>query len=160
MSTGKTLEGVFRGVVKDNRDPLKQHRIQVELDHAPGQSTTWAWPMHPSGITTPPPSIGQGVWVKFEKADPEFPLWYGEFGKHQSKNKKVHIKPLENTVSLTGISSYLVLIKQADGTQEVDLIASLVAMANKIKDLDSQLTTLHTTLATRTSPSHTHGSNG
>ena len=164
--TSKKLHGVYRGVVAKNKDPNNQGRIQVLLPHH-DEPTDWAWPMVPAGQGTHIPEIGQGVWVKFEKDDPEFPLWFGEFGKHKAKAKRVLIKPLLDSVSLSGITSYVVLVNKQDGTKEVDLTASLIAMANKLKNyetriasLESQLTTLHTTLATRTSPSHTHGSNG
>ena len=164
--TSKKLVGVFRGVVAKNNDPNKQGRIQVLLPHHK-EPTEWAWPMTPAGQGVHVPEIGQGVWVKFEKADPEFPLWFGEFGKSKVKGKKILIKPLLDSVSLTDISSYVVTVTKTDGTKEVDLTASLVSMANKLKNhetriasLESQLTTLHTTLASRTSPSHTHGSNG
>ena len=164
--TSKKLHGVYRGVVAKNNDPNKQGRIQVLLPHH-SETTDWAWPMVPAGQGIHIPEIGQGVWVKFEKDDPEFPLWFGEFGKHKAKGKRILIKPLLDSVSLTGITSYVVLTTKQDGTKEVDLTATFIAMANKLKDhetrvasLESQLTTLHNTLATRTAPSHTHGSNG
>ena len=164
--TSKKLVGVFRGVVAKNNDPNKQGRIQVLLPHH-NEPTEWAWPMVPAGQGVHVPEIGQGVWVKFEKADPEFPLWFGEFGKNKVKGKRILIKPLLDSVSLTTISSYIITVTKQDGTKEVDLTASLIAMANKLKDhetriasLESQLTTLHSTLATRTAPEHTHGSNG
>ena len=162
----KKLYGVFRGVVAKNNDPNKQGRIQILLPHQ-SEPTEWAWPMVPAGQGVHVPEVGQGVWVKFEKADPEFPVWIGEFGKHKAKAKRVLIKPLLDSVSLTTISNYVVTVTKADGTKEVDLTASIIAMANALKDhetritsLESQLSTLHSTLATRTSPSHTHGSNG
>jgi hypothetical protein len=160
MSNIKTLQGFYRGIVQDNKDPINQNRIKVTVQTSPGEKTDWVWPLEPANIHTPAPAIGQGVWVAFIGGDPEYPVWFGQFGKHQAKSKKVLIAPLANTVSLTGITSYVKTVVQKDGTTEVDLMATIIAMANKIKDLDSQLTTLHTTLATRTSPSHTHGSNG
>jgi hypothetical protein len=65
------------------------------------------------------------------------------------------------------LANYIKTKKQADGTTEVDLTQTLLAMANKLKDhetritaLEANLTALHSTLATRTSPSHTHTSAG
>lgn len=171
----KTLNGVYRATVFDNKDPKNQNRIKVVLQffNTPNNatqkplSTDWIDCLTPANITTPAPAVGQGVWIMFQAGDPSHPVWVGEFGKHQDKSKKISIKPLLNSVSLTGITTYLIVATQPDGTQEVDLVASLVAMASKLKDhetriasIESQLTTLHTTLATRTSPSHTHGSNG
>ena len=173
--TVKTLNGVYKATILDNKDPQKQNRVKVTLQffNTPKGatqkplSTDWIKPMMSAGITTPAPAIGQGVWVLFQAGDPSHPLWFGEFGKHQEKSKKVNIKPLLNSVSLTGLTPYLIIVTQADGTQEVDLVATLLAVAAKLKDhetritsLESQMATLHSTLATRTSPSHTHGSNG
>ena len=164
--TSKKLNGVYRGVVAKNNDPNKQGRIQILLPHQTEQ-TDWAWPMVPAGQGFYVPAVGQGVWVKFEKDDPEFPLWFGEFGKHKSKAKKILVRPLLDSVSLTGITTYVLLVTKPDGTKEVDLTGTIIAMAQKLKDhetrivsLESQLTTLHSTLASRTAPSHTHGSNG
>jgi uncharacterized protein involved in type VI secretion and phage assembly len=162
----KKLHGVYRGTVAKNNDPNKQGRIQIYLPHQT-EPTDWAWPMVPAGQGFYVPEIGQGVWVKFEKDDPEFPLWIGEFGKHKAKAKRILIKPLLDSVSLTGLTSYIIIVDKSDGTKEVDLTATFTAIAKKLKDhetrivsLESQLTTLHSTLASRTAPSHTHGSNG
>ena len=167
MDSVKKLTGVYRAVVKDNKDPQKQGRLKLEIQTTPGEITDWVWPVETAGITTDAPIIGQGVWVHYNGGDPEFPVWSGTFGKHNGRSKRIHIKPLDNSVSLTGITNYLITSKKPDGTTEVDLTASVVAMANTIKShetrvtsLESQMATLHSTLATRTSPSHTHGSNG
>ena len=48
-------------------------------------------------------------------------------------------------MSLTGLSSYLIVTSLPDGTKEVDLVASLVAMANKLKDHETRIHTLETT---------------
>jgi hypothetical protein len=106
------------------------------------------------------PTIGQGVWVKFIGGDPDYPVWSGAFGKNQGKNKKMFIKPLDNKTSLTGLSAHIILIKNSDGTTDVDLTATLMALANKVKTLESQVNTLKTTLATRTAGGHTHTNNG
>jgi hypothetical protein len=161
MDPVKRHYGIFRGVVKDNKDPQKQRRIKISVPQTTGtEITEWAWPVEPSSIHTDLPVVGQGVWVQYIGGDPDYPVWLGAFGKNQGKNKQVFIKPLDNVVSLTGLTPYLIVVPQPDGTQELDLVASLLAMANKLKSIESQLATLHSTLATRTRPSHTHGSNG
>jgi hypothetical protein len=168
MDPIKRYYGVYRAVVKDNKDPNKQRRIKVSITQVTGNEITdWVWPMEPSSIHTEVPVVGQGVWVTYIGGDPEYPVWLGSFGKNQGKNKQIFIKPLADSVSLTGLTPYLKTNKQSDGTTEVDLTDTLMLMANKLKQyetriasLESQLTTLHNTLATRTSPSHTHGSNG
>jgi hypothetical protein len=163
----KHLHGVYRAVVKDNRDPDNLRRLRLQVQTTGEEVTDWAWPIEMAGTNVGVPDIGQGVWVSYIGGDPEHPIWHGKFGRHQSNSKPVSIKPLKDSVPLTGLSSYLVINTLSDGTKEIDLVATLVATANKLKNhetritsLESQIATLHSTLATRTSPSHTHGSNG
>ena len=168
MSTGRqTFTGVYRATVTNNRDPKKQRRLQVELTTSVGHFTDWVWPIEPANISTEVPDIGQGVWIHFQAGDHEYPTWSGAFGKHKGKSKRLYVKALPNSVSISALTAYVKTIKQADGTTEIDLMSTLVAMANVLKthetritSLESQLTTVKNTLGTRTAPSHTHGSNG
>jgi hypothetical protein len=153
--------GVYRGVVKDTKDPQKQRRLKVSITQTTGNEVTdWAWPMEPSSISTDVPVIGQGVWVTFIGGDPDYPVWSGVFGKNQGKNKKVFIKPLDNKTSLTGLTAHVITTKQSDGTIEVDLIATIMALANKVKTLETTVTGLKTTLGTRSAGGHTHTTSG
>jgi hypothetical protein len=163
----KRLHGIYRARVVDNRDPENLRRVKVQVQTTGTEVTDWVWPLSPSSVQTEPPEIGQGVWVSYIGGDPEYPVWMGSFGKNQGKNKYIFIKPLKNTVSLTGLTPYLKVNTMKDGTSEVDLTDTLMLMANKLKtyetriaSLESQLTTVRNTLGTRTAPSHTHGSNG
>ena len=167
MKGSQQFSGVYRATVVNNRDPKKQRRLQVELSTSVGHFTDWVWPMEPANVSTEVPDIGQGVWVHFQAGDHEYPAWFGAFGKHKGKSKRLYVKALPDSVSISTLTSYVKTIKQSDGTTEIDLMSTLIAMANALKDhetriasIESQLTTLHSTLATRTSPSHTHGSNG
>jgi hypothetical protein len=174
--------GIYRGVVKDNNDSKKQRRLKILITQITGNEVTdWAWPVEPSSISTDVPAIGQGVWVSFIGGDLGYPVWSGAFGKNQGKNKKIFIKSLANTVSLTGLTAHVITVKQSDGTTEVDLISTIVALANKVKSLETRMTTaegkittlegkvstlestvstLKSTLATRTTGGHTHTTNG
>lgn len=170
----KTLNGVYKGFVSDNKDPKKQNRIKVTLQffNTPKQtqklsSTDWIDPIYPPGIDLVAPVIGQGVWVLFRAGDPAYPVWIGSFGTHKEQSKKILIKPLLDTTSLTGLTDQVIIVTNQDGTKSVDLLATVLAMANKIKNhetritaLESNLTALHNTLSTKTSPSHTHSSAG
>jgi hypothetical protein len=163
----KRLHGLYRAVVVDNKDPNNLRRLKVQVQTTGPEVTDWVWPVTPSSVQTEPPTIGQGVWVSYIGGDPEYPVWMGVFGKNKSANKHIFIKPLANSVSLTGLTPYVKTNAMKDGTTELDLTDTVMLMANKLKtyetriaSLESQLTTLHNTLATRTSPSHTHGSNG
>lgn len=159
----KTLNGPYKAIVADNRDPKNQNRIKVTMQffHTPKatqkqSSTDWIDPITQPGLVLSAPAIGQGVWVMFKSGDPAHPVWLGEFGKHKGKNKKVLIKPLPDTTSLTGITDYIVLATNPDKSISVDLMATLLAMANKIKDHETRIATLEAQIVTKASTSHTH----
>jgi hypothetical protein len=156
MDSIKRLYGVYRGVVQDNKDPQKQRRIKVQVQTTGREVTDWAWPMEPSSIHTDVPVVGQGVWIVYVGGDPEFPVWSGVFGKNQGKNKQMFIKPLADSVSLTGLTAHIIIVKQPDGTSEVDVTATLMALANKIKTLETKVTTLEGKVTTLEGNSHTH----
>jgi hypothetical protein len=152
----KRLYGVYRGVVKGNKDPQNQRRLQIQVQTTGNEVTDWAWPIEPSSIHTDVPVIGQGVWVTYIGGDPEYPVWSGSFGKNQGKNKQIFIKPLADSVSLTGLTAHVIIIKQPDGTSEVDLTATIMALANKVKVLEGKVTTLESKVTTLESKAHTH----
>jgi hypothetical protein len=156
MDSIKRLYGVYRGVVQDNSDPQTQRRLKVQVQTTGIEVTDWAWPMEPSSIHTEVPVVGQGVWITYVGGDPEYPVWAGAFGKNQGPNKQILIKPLANSVSLTGLTSHVVVVAQSDGTSEVDLTATVMALANKVKVLEGKVTTLEAQMLTKASTSHTH----
>lgn len=75
--------GKYRGLVKDNKDPLKIGRLKVTVPAVPGMAENWALPCAPYGgdqvgfYTMPP--VGAKVWVEFEGGDPSHPIWTGCF---------------------------------------------------------------------------------
>lgn len=135
--------GFYRGVVQNNRDPLNQRRLQVSVPQTTGvEVTDWVWPIEPHGIHTAPPKIGQGVWISYVSGDSEYPVWAGAFGKHQGDNKPYLITPLSNSVSLSGLTPYLKVATEPDGTQVVDLTQTLLAMAATLKDHETRIAVL------------------
>lgn len=76
--------GKYRGTVLNNVDPMQQGRIQAIVPDVAGLApTSWALPCLPlaginTGLFTVPP-LGAGVWIEFEKGDPDFPVWVGGF---------------------------------------------------------------------------------
>lgn len=153
--------GVYRGVVKNNTDPKKQKRLKVTVPQITGTEVSdWILPLEPSNISVDVPTVGQGVWVTYVGGDTGYPVWVGSFGKNQGKNKKIFIKPLANAVSLTGLTAHVITVKQSDGTTDVDLIATIMALANKVKTLETTVSGLKTTLGTRSSGGHSHTTNG
>lgn len=77
MDSIKRLYGVYRAVVKDNKDPKNLRRLLVQSQATGVEVTDWVWPIQ---ATAKPPAIGQGVYIAYLGGDPEFPLWIGTFG--------------------------------------------------------------------------------
>ena len=149
--------GFFRGVVQNNRDPLKQRRLQVLVPQATGAEVTdWIWPVEPHGIHTSQPKVGQGVWVSYISGDSEYPVWIGSFGKHQEDSKPYLVSPLMNSVSLAGLTNYIVVSAEPDGTQVVDLTQTLLAMAKKLENHEQRILTLESQMASKADVSHSH----
>ncbi|MFM0053344.1 phage baseplate assembly protein V [Caballeronia grimmiae] len=78
------LYGKYRGTVVNNVDPMQIGRIQVMVADLAGLVPgTWAMPCLPSaGINTgvfTVPMIGSGVWIEFERGDPDYPVWVGGY---------------------------------------------------------------------------------
>lgn len=135
--------GIYRGVVKDNADKQKQRRVKVIVPQITGEEVSnWAWPLEPSNIHTEVPVVGQGVWVSYIGGDPDYPVWFGAFGTHKGKSKVYHVKPLANSVSLTGLTPYIITVSRPDGTVEIDLTDTLIAMAQTLKDHEERIQAL------------------
>jgi uncharacterized protein involved in type VI secretion and phage assembly len=83
--TEQKFYGKYRGTVVNNIDPLMSGRLLVEVpDVLSLTPSSWALPCVPlAGPTGTPmgvflvPPIGAGVWVEFEKGDPDHPIWVG-----------------------------------------------------------------------------------
>jgi uncharacterized protein involved in type VI secretion and phage assembly len=76
--------GKYRGTVLNNVDPMMIGRIMAIVpDVSSVVPTSWAMPCFPmAGIQTGTiavPPIGAGVWVEFERGDPDYPVWTGCF---------------------------------------------------------------------------------
>jgi len=83
--SGPPYWGKYRGTVTNNIDPMFTGRLLVEVpDVLSLTPSSWAQPCVPlAGPTGPPmgvylvPPIGAGVWIEFEKGDPDYPVWVG-----------------------------------------------------------------------------------
>ena len=74
--------GKFRGTVTNNTDPLNIGRIQAIVpDVGSLMEGSWAMPCVPiAGPNTgffAVPMVGTGVWIEFERGDPDKPIWTG-----------------------------------------------------------------------------------
>jgi uncharacterized protein involved in type VI secretion and phage assembly len=82
MSVGPFF-GKYRGVVLNNIDPMQIGRLQASVPDVSVIPSTWAMPCVPwagiaTGVFTVPP-IGAGVWIEYERGDPDYPIWVGGF---------------------------------------------------------------------------------
>jgi uncharacterized protein involved in type VI secretion and phage assembly len=82
MSAGPFF-GKYRGVVLNNIDPMQIGRLQASVPDVSVIPSTWAMPCVPwagiaTGLVTVPP-IGAGVWIEYERGDPDYPIWVGGF---------------------------------------------------------------------------------
>jgi uncharacterized protein involved in type VI secretion and phage assembly len=95
-SNGQKLFGKYRGLVTDNQDPKNLGRLRAKVQEVLGDTDTgWALPVAPyaarnEGFYAVPP-VGAGVWIEFEAADVERPIWSGTWwGEDQlPKNENV-----------------------------------------------------------------------
>ena len=83
MSAGP-FYGKYRGTVINNIDPLMIGRIQAMVPDVAGLlPSSWATPCVPvagigMGVFAVPP-VGAGVWIEFERGDPDYPIWVGGY---------------------------------------------------------------------------------
>jgi hypothetical protein len=153
--------GMYRGVVLDTKDPQGHRRIKVAIPQlTDAAKSDWAWPTEVSNVKSEVPAIGSGVWVMFEGGDPSYPIWVGTFGKPTS-GKNINIKNIPDSTSLSGLDgTHIITERTVSGTTEVDLVATILALANKVKTLETNLAAVKSTLGTRTTSGHTHSTSG
>jgi hypothetical protein len=83
--TDEKFFGKYRGLVIDNRDPLKLGRLKVSVPSILSEEVTvWALPCFPYGGSHQQgifmvPDIDSHVWVEFEAGDIDHPIWAGTF---------------------------------------------------------------------------------
>ena len=84
MATQRTFYGKYRGTVVVNIDPEQRGRITAMVPDVLGMiPSSWAMPCFPiagkqQGVYCIP-QVGAGVWIEFEKGDPEYPIWVGGY---------------------------------------------------------------------------------
>lgn len=135
----KKAYGLYRGVVANNKDPRQKGRLKLRVPQLlANEVTEWAWPLEVSGTKTAVPEVGQGVWVMFEGGDISYPTWVGVFGRLSSSSS---YPLLSSATTLSGSAPYLVTTT-VDGVVQVDLLASMVLMAQKLNNLEGRLSAL------------------
>lgn len=135
----KKAYGLYRGVVANNLDPKQKGRLKIKVPQLLANETTeWAWPAELSNVKIDVPEVGQGVWVMFEGGDISYPVWVGTFGRVVGTS----ILPLLSSVSsVSGTAPYLVT-QTVDGVSTVDLVATVVSLAQKVNNLEGRLAAL------------------
>jgi hypothetical protein len=80
------LWGKYRGIVAENKDPLRLARLMVSVPSLGSRTTGWAMPALPIFRLEDfsPPPVGSNVWVEFEHGDPSYPVWTGFFWTNES----------------------------------------------------------------------------
>ncbi|TCP41861.1 phage baseplate assembly protein V [Rhodovulum marinum] len=98
--------GKYRGTVVSNVDPMMMGRITAIVpDVSSVALTSWAMPCFPmAGIQTgsvaiPPP--GAGVWIEFERGDPDYPIWTGGFFGSAAEVPALHLMTPPGLSALT-----------------------------------------------------------
>lgn len=100
MAGNNKFYGVYRGVVVDNKDPLKKSRLKLRIPQVLGNTVTeWAWASYSPGTTNVVVAIGDSVWAMFEGGDPSFPMWLG------TTSNEVPVTPTEVPFSVAGGTS-------------------------------------------------------
>lgn len=74
--TGQHACGIHRAVVIDATDPTGKGRLLVQIPAVAGAESLWALPCFPVA-SAQLPMAGQTVWVLFEEADGQQPVWMG-----------------------------------------------------------------------------------
>lgn len=139
---------MYRGVIADNRDPQKQRRAKLQVPQVlppiDGKTpvTNWAYQMEATNAHSAVPAIGQGVWVMFVGGDPEHPVWFGATGNNKSKGRFSKLSPLPSTKSLSGLTSWIKTDKNADGSEDIDVLLTLHSLATEIVSLRARVAAL------------------
>lgn len=92
----ETFFGKYRGKVVDNEDPLALGRVRAVVPDVGGEVPLgWALPCFPvagpqCAVMGVPP-IGAGVWIEFERGDPDLPIWTGCFFESPADLPSLHL---------------------------------------------------------------------
>jgi uncharacterized protein involved in type VI secretion and phage assembly len=137
--------GKFRGVVSDNQDPMMIGRVKARVPEVTGdEETGWAMPCAPFGGSGMGffaiPDTGAGVWIEFERGDPDYPIWAGcwfgsvadlpsdllapPYQKTMIKTKGGNIVTLDDTPGVGGITL------QTSGGQKIKLSSTGIEIDN------------------------------
>jgi Type VI secretion system/phage-baseplate injector OB domain len=127
MSAGPFF-GKYRATVRNNLDPLLIGRVLVEVPDVGGNLlSSWALPCLPGagpnmGLFTVPP-VGAGVWVEFERGNPDHPIWVGGY------YSEADVPVLARTVP-PGTNGITLQTQAGNGIVISDTLGVLITLAN------------------------------
>lgn len=109
MTTAPLVNGMFRGICVDNKDPKNLGRIRVQVPQILGISASgWAfpaWSFHQKIIWPQDrlPKPGDGVWVMFDSTSPDKMIWMAAFGSLDLINQPDYVE-------MPDFKSYLTIV--------------------------------------------------
>lgn len=118
--TDSVLNGLFRGICVDNKDPRNLGRIRVQVPQILGTAASgWAfpaWSFHETTVWPKDrlPDNGEGVWVMFDSTSPDKMIWMAAFGSLPLINQPGFAPEVEYESSITF---------DVVGTPELDAVA-------------------------------------
>lgn len=120
------LYGKYKGIVKDNHDPLQLGRVRAEVVDVYGKETSgWARPCFPfagKGLGFfALPAVGAWVWIEFERGDPDFPIWSGCFWENTADVPPALLAPPYKKVLLQTQGGNSVVLDDSPGVGGITL---------------------------------------
>ena len=142
MSNPTTYYGKYRGTVLNNIDPQQTGRLLVQVPDVFGLGTSsWATACVPftgkQAGTWFLPQIGAGVWVEFEKGDPDHPIWTGCFWGSAAEPPVLALAglPVSPSIVLQTAGQNTLMISDAPGPAGGILLKTLTGALISINDL-------------------------
>jgi len=142
MSEPTKYFGKYRGTVLVNIDPLQTGRLLVQVPDVYGLGTSsWALACVPlAGKQTGTwfvPQIGAGVWVEFEKGDPDYPIWSGCWWGSAAEPPALALAglPASPSIILQTAGQNTIMISDAPGPAGGILIKTLTGALISINDV-------------------------
>jgi uncharacterized protein involved in type VI secretion and phage assembly len=121
--------GKFRGVVTDVHDPPMTNRIRARVPDVLGNDESgWALPALPFGGRGMGlfalPSVGAGVWIEFERGDPNFPVWSGSWWGSAAEVPPAMLAPPYQKTMIKTAAGHTITLDDTPGTGGITLETS------------------------------------